>query len=214
MGWWIDPDIEKKIAEGDLILVTEVAAQFNYSRQAVYQWARTNRVRLTKYKNRRYMSLAALERFGKGRVKGSIKVASRPQGWPTRKSIELEIGGATTFLKRLEEEGKIRCVRYRGIIYVHPEDAEYAKEKYKKFLAPQIGWELLSNIAESVGRTPKAVLAWANTHKIEMRKFRHPERGQPVWHMREEDARRYRRASRRHRRALERGARRRAQKGV
>src|SRR5690606_13868305 len=95
---------EGRIANGDLILAVEVAKDFNVERQAIYGWAARNNRRLVRHKGRLYISLADLEDYA--RTDNSARVPQRPRGWPTRKSLEQEFGGATTYLIRLERSGK------------------------------------------------------------------------------------------------------------
>lgn len=174
----------------EVISVVELAKEHSVTKQAVRLWFRRNNKRMYRHKNKLYVWLSTAAEYGESRAK------RRPVGWYKRKALaeELEPNNhkARYFLRLLEERGKIRCKRFRGVVYIHPDDVAYAMLAYKSILPPDRDWILTADLARQVDRTRKAVRDWCTRNDIPCKWFRHPIMGHPCPYIYKTDADRYR----------------------
>ncbi len=157
------------------IAATEVAELSNATRSNLYDWLEYRGYRKCPYSRKVRGRLYLLDEVADEYLKadGAPRVARRPRGWISRaQAIELS-GYSNHWWDRQMRAGRIRAVRWRRILFIHPDDVEAAARRRRQREAPG-DWVMLSGLARRIGVSETAVKRRCGTLGIRWRIYDHP----------------------------------------
>lgn len=173
----------------DYISLVQVAKDSRVTNTAIHLWLK--REMRHRYPYYWLIGKKAFIRLDVAALYTTPRVTSRPKGWRTWKQLAAELDGkGKQFFRDQEEAGLLRVERFRGNVYIHPEDAAWLVQAYRELLPPR-GALLLTDFARRLGRTPRAVASWAARNGVSTPFYRHPTTGHPVRYLSPADADRY-----------------------
>lgn len=134
------------------IAATEVAEISNATRSNLYDWLEYRGYRKCPYSrkigNRLYLLDEVADEYLN--ADGAPRVARRPRRWISRaQAIELS-GYSNHWWDRQMRAGRVRAVRWRRILFIHPDDVEAARRRRERRKAPP-DWVMLSELARRHG---------------------------------------------------------------
>ena len=157
------------------VAATEVVRASEVDSANLYAWLRRKGYKKCPYSrkigNRLYvLDEVADEYLAAG---GARRVAKRPHGWiPRAQAVELS-GYSNHWWDRWIKAGKIRALRWRRIIFVHPDDVAAAAERRRRRTAPS-DWVLLADLSRRAGYSMTVLKHRAAALGIRWRIYDHP----------------------------------------
>ncbi len=157
------------------IAAIEVVEVSGATRSNLYKWLDRSGYRKCPYsrklKGRLYLLDEVADEYLDAR--GAQRVAERPRGWISRKRA-IEISGYSNYWwDRQLAAGRVRAVRWRHILFIHPDDVKAARRRRERRAAPS-GWVMLSHLAKRHGISVTVLKRRCAALGIRWRIYDHP----------------------------------------
>ena len=172
---------------GDYIPALDVVELAGVTPSTLYAWLKRRGYRRCPHsrvlRGVLYVHLDVVDEYLEG---DGIPRRRPPEGWVT-KSEAVKLSGRSTFWwDRHIRRGEARAVRYKRLVWIHPDDVEHAKAEHEASEPPP-GWVLLSSLAKRYGVTDATMRRRTQRAGIRWRLYAHPVTRQLAAYIHESD---------------------------